>query len=297
MSTYKSWLRWMPVIFVLIWSTGFIAAKFALPYIEPYTLLFLRKLITLALILVLIMWLRAPWPGTRQAMHQMVVGTLIHTAYLGGVFTSINLGMPAGMTSLIVSLQPILTAVLAFILFQHSLLSRQWVGLGLGLLGVSLVISQSRQIGFSEINAGSLLAVFIALVGISLGTVYQKHFGQNTHLLTGSFYQFLATAIWMGLLSFALESQQIMWSFPLIASLAWMVVLLSIISILLLMLMIRRGETARVASYFYLVPPVVAVQGWLFFDEQLNLMALAGIALTVAGVYLVIKATGGKAAG
>lgn len=282
-------IRFIPVIFVLLWSTGFIAAKYALPYIEPFTLLLTRMLITLVVFYLLIRIYQTPWPKPIDALHQMVVGSLIHAAYLGGVFAAIKLSMPAGVASLIVGLQPILTAIFAWLLLSNKLSLRQMLGLLLGLAGVSLVLMQSKSMGFNHLSSYSILAIVSALFGISIGTLYQKKFGQGSRLLAGSFFQYLATAIWMGVLSFSFETQQITWSFTLIAALAWLVVVLSVVAILLLMVMIREGESARVASYFYLVPPVTALEGWFLFDEQLNLAAFTGIAITVLGVYLVVK--------
>lgn len=284
------WVPLIPLVFVLLWSTGFIAAKFALPFIEPFTLLLVRMLITMAVLVLLIQFMRTPWPNPRQAVHQMVVGSLIHAAYLGGVFAAIKLQMPAGVASLIVGLQPILTALLAWLLLSSRLRISQWFGLLLGLAGVSLVIIESGNLNDTPISPGAMLAILVALFGISIGTLYQKRYGQGSPLLTGSFFQYLATAIWMGLLSFSLETREITWSLPLLGALAWLVIVLSIVAILLLMVIIREGEAARVASYFYLVPPVTAIQGWLFFGEQLNLLALLGVAAAVFAVYLVIKA-------
>ena len=289
MSQLHRLVKFIPLIFVLLWSTGFIAAKFALPYIEPFTLLLTRMLITVVIFLLLIQMFRTGWPRPVDALHQMVVGSLIHAAYLGGVFAAIKLSMPAGIASLIVGLQPLLTALMAWLVLGNQLKSRQWLGLLLGLVGVSMVLLQGKSIGFSGISLGAVIAILIALFGISIGTLYQKKYGQNSKLLPGSFFQYLATVIWMGALSAGFETQQISWNFTLVAALAWLVVVLSIFAILLLMLMIREGESARVASYFYLVPPVTVIEGWLLFDEQLNLAALAGIAITVIGVYLVVR--------
>jgi len=289
MPSKQYWVKWVPLVFVLLWSTGFIAAKFALPYIEPFTLLFVRMSITLIVLYFLIITFHSEWPAPIDAFHQMIVGSLIHAAYLGGVFAAIKLQMPAGVASLIVGLQPILTAILAWILFANDLRLRQWSGLVMGLTGISIVLLQGESSGLSEISYPAIIAIVTALIGISFGVIYQKHFGQRSRLLTGSFFQYLATAIWMGLLSVTFETQQITWSYPLISALAWLVIVLSIITILLLMLMIREGESSRVASYFYLVPPVVAVQGRILFDEVFNLLALFGIGITVVGVYLVIR--------
>ena len=283
------WIAVIPFLFVLLWSTGFIGAKYALPYIEPFTLLFLRMLLTLVAFFGLVLVFKSEWPQPVDALHQLVVGSLIHAGYLGGVFAAIKLDMPAGMAALIVGLQPLLTALIARLFLGSSLHGRQWLGLCLGLAGVSLVLLQKENSQVDGLAMGALIAIVVALFSISLGTLYQKRFGQGSKLLTGSFYQYLATAIWMGALSFGFESQQVTWSLTLVLALAWLVIVLSIMAILLLMIMIREGEAARVASYFYLVPPVTALEGWLLFDERLNSLALLGIVVTVTGVYLVLR--------
>ncbi len=289
MTHSSRWIAAIPFLFVLLWSTGFIGAKFALPYIEPFTLLFVRMLLTLLAFLVLILLFRSDWPRPVDALHQLVVGSLIHAGYLGGVFAAIKLDMSAGVAALIVGLQPLLTALIARLFLGNSLHKRQWLGLSLGLIGVSLVLLQKDNSGVGGFATGALIAIVVALFSISIGTLYQKRFGQRSKLLTGSFFQYLATACWMGLLSVGFETQQITWSLTLVLALAWLVIVLSIMAVLLLMIMIREGEAARVASYFYLVPPVTALEGWLLFDERLNTLALIGIVITVMGVYLVVR--------
>jgi len=281
--------RWVPLLFVLLWSTGFIGAKYALPFIEPFNLLFIRMLLTLAVFSGLIVIFRARWPTPRQAMHQMAVGTLVHAAYLGGVFAAIKLHMPAGIASLLVGLQPLLTAVLAWQFTGSTLRPRQWLGLALGMIGATLVLVRGESLDSIHLPAAALLAIFVALFGISIGTLYQKRFGGDTDLLTGSFFQYLATALWMGLLTGGFEHGDVVWTPQLIAALAWLVCGLSVGAILLLMWMIREGEAARVATYFYLVPPVTAIESWLLFDERLGVASVLGIGVTVAGVYLVLK--------
>ena len=281
--------RWVPMLFVLLWSTGFIGAKYALPYIEPFNLLFIRMLLTLAVFGGLIVAFRARWPTPRQAMHQMAVGSLVHAAYLGGVFAAIKMQMPAGVASLLVGLQPLLTAVLAWQFTGSTLRSRQWLGLALGLVGVTLVLARGESLANIELPAAALLAIMVALGGISIGTLYQKRFGGDTDLLTGSFFQYLATALWMGLLSSGFEQGEVVWAPQLAVALAWLVFGLSVGAILLLMWMIREGEAAHVATYFYLVPPVTAIESWLLFDERLGVTSVLGIGITVAGVYLVLR--------
>jgi drug/metabolite transporter (DMT)-like permease len=282
-------IRLVPFAFVLLWSTGFIGARYGLPWIEPFHLLLLRMLLTLAVFLGLILIFRAKWPNRHQAGHQMVVGLLVHAGYLGGVFAAIKLGLPAGITALIVGLQPIFTALLARVVFAQRLLVLQWFGLLIGLVGVSLVLGS----GFAEksftVHPAALAAAFVALICISVGTLYQKKHGGGTDLLTGSFFQYLSTILAMALLTFAFESGEVVWHPQLIGALLWLVLGLSVSAILLLMLMIRLGEVSRVASYFYLVPPLTALEAWWLFDEQLSVLALLGILITVAGVYLTLR--------
>ncbi|MCB1792691.1 MAG: DMT family transporter [Gammaproteobacteria bacterium] len=284
-------IRLVPLLFVLLWSTGFIGAKYALPYIEPFNLLFIRVVLTLVILSMLIRWRRSPWPSASQAGHQMVVGTLVHAGYLGGVFAAIKWQMPAGIAALIVGLQPLLTAVLGHFWLGTRLRPSQWLGLALGLLGIALVITNG-ELSHTEfdLQPAALAAIVTALFAISVGTLYQKRFGASTSLLTGSFYQYLATALVMFLLTQTTESGHIAWSTTLILALAWLILVLSIAAILLLMYMIREGEAARVASYFYLVPPITALEAWVLFDESLGLPSLLGMAVVVLGVYLALRA-------
>jgi drug/metabolite transporter (DMT)-like permease len=281
--------RWIPLVFVLLWSTGFIGAKFALPYIEPFNLLFIRMLAALLVFTVLIVLFRAKWPSPVQAMHQMVVGSLVHAAYLGGVFAAIKWEMSAGLAALLVGLQPLLTAILVWAVLGERMHARQWAGLFLGLFGVSLILLQGQDIWQIQATQSALIAVSISLLGISIGTMYQKRFGAGVNLLTGSFYQYFATACCMAALTFMFEDQQIVWNLELVGALVWLVFGLSVSAVLLLMHMIREGESTKVASYFYLVPPVTALEAWWLFDETLSGLAIAGMLLTVYGVYLVLK--------
>ncbi|MGH1539034.1 MAG: DMT family transporter [Arenicella sp.] len=288
-SNNTSLTRWVPFIFVVLWSTGFIGAKYALPYIEPFNLLLIRMLISLVVFGLLMLAFRSAWPSKSQIMHQLVVGSLVHGAYLGGTFAAIKLHMPAGVTSLLVGLQPLLTALIAWSILGERLYPKQWIGLFLGLLGVSMVLLRGQELGQFDVSMAALIAALIALLGISIGTLYQKHFGKDVDLLSASFFQYLATAVWMALLSGLYEHQQVQWHPELILALIWLVFGLSLSAILLLMYMIREGEASRVASYFYLVPPLTALETWLLFDEVLSVGAIAGVLVTVLGVFLVLK--------
>lgn len=285
----KRWVQAVPFVFVVLWSTGFIGAKYAGPYIEPFHVLLIRMVLTLMAFGALALVLKSRWPSPVQAMHQMVTGFLIHATYLGGVFAAIEWGMPAGVTSLIMGLQPLLTALMSWQLMGETLRPKQWLGLVVGFIGVALVLASGEQGGQFEVEWSTMTAAIAALVAISVGTLYQKRFGGGTDLITGAFFQYLMTAIVMAVLAFSFETGRIDWQPELIAALLWMVFGLSVSAILLLMLMIREGESAKVASYFYLVPPLTAIEAWLLFDETLNLMGMVAIGITVLGIYLVLR--------
>jgi drug/metabolite transporter (DMT)-like permease len=279
----------IPFVFVFLWSTGFIGAKYALAYIEPFTLLLVRMILTLCILFVWALFRVKRWPSINQAKHQMFVGMLIHGAFLGGVFAAIKLGLPAGITSIITGVQPILTALISVFWLHQRLSNRQYLGFAFGLLGVVGTIGLTQ--GFSDFTfaPAAVLCALTALLGITLGSLYQKKQGATVDLLAGMVWQYLGCCIIMAILSFGFESQKIDWSFTLIVALAWLIVALSIVSILLLMYLIREGEASKVASYFYLVPIVASIQAWWLFDETLSPPALVAMGMTVYGVYLVIS--------
>lgn len=287
--SYPRLTRLVPLLFVLLWSTGFIGAKYALPYIEPFYLLFVRVLMTLVVFFALALVYRSRWPSLKQGGHQAVTGLLVHGCYLGGVFAAIKWDMPAGITAIIVGLQPLLTSLIGWQWLGERLRMVQWTGLFLGLVGVALILLNGQQSEALVIHPEAIVSVLIALVAISVGTLYQKKFGGQVDLLTGAIWQYLSTAMLMGVLAFVFEERQVEWNMTLILSLGWLVFGLSISAILLLMFMIREGESARVASYFYLVPPVTSVEAWLLFGEALSWIQVGAIFVTVFGVYLVLK--------
>ncbi|RLB67106.1 MAG: EamA/RhaT family transporter [Deltaproteobacteria bacterium] len=286
---HRTLVNSIPFIFVFLWSTGFIAAKYALPFIEPFTLLFIRMILTIAAFLLLCALFRVKWLPMRQAGHQMVTGFLVHGTYLGGVFAAIKWGMPAGMAAIVVGVQPVLTACLGWCYFGEYLRPKQWLGLGLGLAGVVTVLLNSGQQASVVLTWPAIMAALSALVGISLGTLYQKRFGAGVNLLAGSLWQYVSAALLMAILAWGFESHEVVWDTQLILALGWLVLGLSVTAILLLMYMIREGETSKVASYFYLVPPVASIEAWFLFDESLTFWAIIAIAVTVIGVYLVTR--------
>ena len=283
----------MPGLFVLLWSTGFIGAKFGLPYAEPFTFLFIRFVLTLMLLIPLTWLMRISWPSSpRLWKHIAVSGLLVHGTYLGGVFYGIYLGMPAGLTALLVGLQPLLTATCAGPLLGERLTKQQWLGLLLGLIGISLVLGSKLELGstlFSGFGAGALISVMAALAGISLGTLYQKRYCTSMPLLSGAVIQYMAAGVLLGFGALLFESREVEWSMTFILTLGWLVLILSIAAILLLMALIKKGEASRVASLFYLVPPVTALQAWWLFDERLPLLGLAGMVIAIIGVVMVVR--------
>jgi len=278
-------LAMMPAVFVLLWSTGFIGAKYGLPYAEPLTFLGWRFGIVAVLLAILSVVMRAPWPRGREIVHLAVAGILINACYLGGVFASIYNGVEAGVSSLIVGIQPLLVAAVAGRLLGERVTALQWGGLALGLAGVCLVVWEKLGLGLGT-PLGMGLSVF-ALLGMTAGTVYQKRFCGGMDLRSGNVIQFGAAAIVVLALATVLESMQVIWSTTFVLALLWAIVVLSIGAITLLFILIRRGAAAQVSSLMYLVPPCTAVIAYFLFDERLAPISLAGMALTVVGVALV----------
>ena len=283
--------RFYPFLFVLLWSTGFIGAKFGLPYAEPVTFLCVRYLLVIAVMGGVALATRAPWPhAPRQWLHIGVTGLLVHATYLGGVFMAISHGLPAGIASLVVGLQPLLTALGAGALLGEKVLPRQWAGLVLGFGGVGLVVSHKVAAAASAPELTAMLTpVLVALVGITAGTLYQKRFCPAFDLRTGSVIQFVPCLIVSALLASQTETMLITWSGQFVFALGWLVLVLSVGAISLLNLLIRSGSAVNVASLFYLTPPTTALIAWGVFGETLTGLALAGMAITVFGVWLARK--------
>jgi drug/metabolite transporter (DMT)-like permease len=283
------WLRIMPMLFVLLWSTGFIGSRYATPYAEPFTFLSLRMAIV-ALLLLLAAWLmRAPWPRNIVDIRNIAItGLLVHAGYLSGVMLALKNNMPVGLIALITCLQPILTALAAGPMFGEKISSRQWLGLFLGLIGVGLVVGSKLQSAHAPTLLGMSQSVF-ALLSITAGTLYQKRHGSNMDLRTGGVIQYGASALALGLLATMTETMRIEWTPQFIFALSWLCIVLSVGAISLLYLLIRRGEAAKTASLFYLVPPVTAVMAFALFDEMLTVTAILGMAICAFGVALVLR--------
>ena len=279
-----------PLLFVVLWSTGFIGAKLGLPDCEPLTLLSLRYAAVLVLMGALALATRAPWPATRsQWLHIGVSGLLIHAVYLGGVFSAIRLGLPAGVTALVVGLQPVLTALGAGLFLGERVRATQWAGLALGLGGVVLVVAHKVAATGGPTAVALLAPAAIALVGITAGTLYQKRFCPGFDLRTGSVIQFLPSLVATGLVAWGTETMVVRWTPTFVFALGWLVLVLSLGAVSLLNMLIRSGSAVNVASLFYLTPPVTALIAWAMFGETLTGLALVGMGVTVFGVWLARK--------
>ena len=271
---------------MFLWSTGFIGSRLGAPFAEPLTFLSWRYAAAVVLLVAAAVLTRSAWPASPLlAGHAAVAGLLVQGAYLGGVFCSVARGMPLATVSLIVGLQPILTAMAAGPLLGERLSSRQWLGIALGFGGVVLVVS-GKWSGASTDPAGYAWLAF-ALFGITAGTLYQKRHCGAVPMLTGGVIQYAAAGIVTAAAAYATETMVVQWTPQFAFALGWLVLVLSLGAIGLLFTMIRHGEASRVASLFFLTPPVTAVMAWLLFDESPPAVALAGLAGSPAGVALV----------
>jgi drug/metabolite transporter (DMT)-like permease len=275
-----------PVIFVLLWSTGFIVARYGMPYAEPMTFLLLRFVLALGILLPLILFMRAPWPALPLSLRIALAGALLQAGYLGGVWAAVREGMTAGLVALIVGLQPIITACLAS-LMNERLRPYQWLGLGLGLLGVGLVVW--AKLSLTGLTALSLFLSVLALASITAGTLYQKKFCPQFDLRTGTAIQYLAAALLCLPWVFAVETREVQWTGELLGALAWSVLAISLGAVFLLFVLIREGAATQVTSLLYLTPPTTAIMAFVLFDEPMTLLTLLGTLSTAFGVWLVMR--------
>ena len=275
-----------PALFVVLWSTGFIGAKMGLPYAEPATFLAIRFFAVAAILAVVAGLTGAAWPDNHtDKAHIAAVGLLVHGIYLGGIFGGISLGVTAGDSALIVGMQPILTAVLVGPILGETVRARQWIGFVIGTVGVTLV--SWRYIDDLDSTLTGVVLCVVAVMGMSLGTIYQKRFCAQMNLLTGSCIQFLAAALFMLLIAVAWESGQVNWTGEFVFALGWLVIVLSLGAMTLLWLLVRAQAATQVASLFFLVPPVTALIAWPLFGETLTLKSVFGMSLVVLGILLV----------
>ena len=283
----SAWLRAMPGVFVLIWSTGFVVARLAMPHAGPMSFLAWRYLLSALLFMAWVRWSGARWPvGRTQWLHLAITGSLMHGGYLGGVWTAVKLGLGAGTAALIVGLQPLLTAL--WVSMQgpgHRVAPRQWVGLLLGLAGLVLVLQ--HRLGAGQAGALNVALAVLALLSITGGTLYQKRFVSPCDVRSAAVVQLGASLLVTAPLAL-LESEPMHWHTDLLIAMAWSVLALTLGGSSLLYLLIQRGAATRVSSLMYLVPPCTAMLAWVMFDEALGPTVVAGMALTALGVGLVL---------
>ena len=271
-------------IFILIWSSGFIVSRFGMPDSEPMTFLSLRFLGVCVLMLPIIFWKNITWPSKTQIIHIAIAGALIQFGYLAGVWISVRGGMPAGLSALIVGLQPILTALFAYFVAEK-ITSRQWVGLLFGLLGVVMVLS--AKLNTDGVTMANILWNVFALLSITAGTIYQKRFCPTFDLRIGSFIQFATSGLISGTCALLFDNRDIIWSNEMIGALVWSIFCISIGAMSLLFILIRRGNATKVSSLMYLTPPTTAILAWIFFKEPLTPIIIFGTVVTSLGVLLV----------
>ncbi|MDH5204943.1 MAG: DMT family transporter [Hylemonella sp.] len=282
-----AWVRAMPLVFVLIWSTGFIVARYGMPHAPPMKFLVLRYALSILCFLPWIALAGVSWPTSRrQWLHLSVTGVFMHAGYLGGVWAAVKAGMGSGLSALIVGLQPVLTAVwLSSTGGRVS--SRQWIGLGLGFAGLLLVLSHKLEQG-GEVSPYTVSMAVLALLSITIGTLYQKRFVAPCDVRSANAVQLLA-ALAVSLPLAWLETEAIAWNVEFAAAMAWSVLALTLGGSSLLYLLIQRGAATSVTSLLYLVPPSTAVLAWLLFAEPITVATLSGIALTALGVSWVVR--------
>ena len=279
-----------PVLFVLMWATGFVVARLSAPHADPLTFLAIRFPIAGALFAAIAVALKAPWPGPQRAFHAAVAGAFLHGGYLGPIYWAVAHGMPAGVSALIVGLQPLMTAILAAWLVKEAIGLRHWIGLAVGILGVALVVWPKLHFGLvGGITPLTTAVNVIGALSISFGTVYQKRFATALNLASGGAWQYVGASL--GVLVFALLTEDLRFdgTFNAWFALGWSVLVLSLGAITLLMLLIRHGDVARVSGLIFLVPGVSALMAYRLFGETLTLVQIIGMAVCAGAVLIVTR--------
>lgn len=290
-----AWVRATPVVFVLIWSTGFIVARYGMPHAPPLSFLAVRYALSIAFFLLWIVWAKVAWPQNRaQWLHLSVTGVLMHAGYLGGVWVAVKAGMGSGLSSLIVGFQPVLTAIwLAYSLRgsdQPGVSPRQWLGLSLGFVGLLMVVWRKLTLGspLDHVTPFNMAFALAALLSITVGTLYQKRFVKACDVRSANTVQLLA-ALAVTLPFALMETETMRWNSELVGAMAWSVLALTLGGSSLLYMLIQRGAAASVTSLMYLVPPTTAAMAWVLFGETITLATILGTALTALGVSLVVR--------
>lgn len=279
--------RLAPYLFVFLWSTGFVGAKYGLPFADPFIFLSLRVFIAAALLLLIARLMKAPIAIGRDAVvKSSFIGLFLHACYLGGVFFAISKGVSAGVAAVITSLQPVFVSILAVKVLGEKLRLMQLAGLLLGLTGVVLVLGPTFDSSTPKIG---IAAVFVSLFGSTTATLMQKKFGAGIPLLAGTAYQYLASGMVLAIAAIATSGTHIDFTPKFFVSMTWLIVALSVGAVLLLLWLLNTGSAASVSSLFYLVPPATALEAYLLFGEKVNTQGFLGIGISALGVWLVIR--------
>ena len=285
-----NWIAFAPGLFVVLWATGFVVAKLSASHVEPLTFLSIRFPIAGTLFVVIALLQQATWPNAKQAFHAVVAGALLHGGYLGPVYWAVAHGMPAGISALIVGLQPLMTTILAAAIVGEKIVARHWLGLGVGILGVGLVVWPKLALGgvAGITPATTILCVFGAF-SVSLGTVYQKRFATGLNLASGGVWQYVGASLVVAAGAVATENFGFDGSSSAWFALGWSVIVLSLAAITLLMLLIRHGDVSRISGLIYLVPAVAALMTYLLFGETLVPLQILGMAVCAGAVFIVTR--------
>jgi drug/metabolite transporter (DMT)-like permease len=276
-----------PLLFVLLWSTGFVGAKYGLPYADPFIFLATRVLIAAAVLFVIAAFTKSPIAiGAQAIKRSALIGFFLHACYLGGVFFAISKGLPAGVAAVVTSLQPVLVSVLAVRVLGEKLKVKQVIGLLLGLTGVVLVLGPSFE---AEIPMIGIIAILVALIGSTTATLLQKRIGSGIPIVAGTAYQYLGSGAVLLAVAAISGGTSIQWNGKFILAFVWLIAVLSVGAILLLLWLLNTGSAASVSSLFYLVPPATAVEAFFLFGEKVNTQGFLGIGITALGVWLVIS--------
>jgi drug/metabolite transporter (DMT)-like permease len=279
--------RFAPTLFVLLWSTGFVGAKYGLPYADPFVFLSVRILLAAALLFALAKFMKMPVRiGSTAVLRSGLIGFFLHACYLGGVFYSIAQGLPAGVAAVVTSLQPVLVSVLAVRVLGEKLRLGQMIGLLMGLIGVILVLGPSID---AQISTPAIVAILVALMGSTTATLLQKKMGSDIPLISGTAYQYLFSGCVLGVIAIATQETSINWNLRFTAAFVWLLLVLSVGAILLLLWLLNSGSAAKVSSLFYLVPPATALEAFFLFGEKVNTQGFLGIGITTLGVWLVMR--------
>jgi len=273
-----------PSIFVVLWASAFVSAKYGLTDAGPFSYLFTRFVIVAALFVIMAVVMRSAWPDRKTLIPTAIAGCLMHGVYLGGVFFAISIGTPAGISALVVSIQPAITCIIALAVLKEDIRAIQWLGIVLGMIGVLIVVWP--RLG-GEVPGWGFVSCFVSVAAMSIGTIMQKRYAQDVDLISGNVIHAIAAAVFYGALLLTVETYYLEWTLPVTLSMIWIISMVSVGAVSILMYLIRTGKMAATSSLFFLVPPVSAIMGYFAFGETLGLLGIAGVCTACAGVWLV----------